>query len=268
MPDSEPLIEVDSLARRFSRRDVLSHLTFRIRRGESVALLGANGSGKTTLLRILAGALAPSDGVVRVAGHDADLDSLAIRRRIGYLPERPGLPPEMLVGEYLRHRAALKGLRGRILAAQVRVAAQQCGLVDIANRRIGALSLGFLRRVGFADALLADPDVLLLDEPHAGLDWESVRMLREWILAVAQTRAVVFSTHRLSEAETTATRALVLSGGRLAGDLPLENGRCPGGETLASAYARLSGWAPPAPPRPQPPSPPPPAPAAPSGGTL
>lgn len=249
MLDSEPLIEVDSLARRFSRREVLSHLTFRIRRGESVALLGANGSGKTTLLRILAGALAPSDGVVRVAGHDADLDSLAIRRRIGYLPERPGLPPEMLVGEYLRHRAALKGLRGRILAAQVRVACQQCGLVDIAHRRIGTLSLGFLRRVGFADALLADPDILLLDEPHAGLDWESVRVLREWILAVAQTRAVVFSTHQLPEAEATATRVLILSNGRLAGDLPLENGRCPDGESLPAVYARLSGWAPPAAPQ-------------------
>lgn len=241
MQDPDVLIEVDSLARRFSRRDALSHVSFTVRRREAVALLGANGSGKTTLLRILAGVLAPTDGLVRVAGHDADTDAFALHRRVGYLPERPGLPPEMRVGEYLRYRAALKGLRGKARAAQVRVALQQCGLAEIARQRIETLSLGYSRRVGFADALLADPDVLLLDEPHAGLDYSALLVLREWILAVAQTRAVVFSTHQLPEAAALATRVLILSRGRLAADLPLSAGLCPGGEPLADAYARLSG---------------------------
>ncbi|MBR6022012.1 MAG: ABC transporter ATP-binding protein [Kiritimatiellae bacterium] len=234
-----PLLEVHSLARRFSRRDALTHVSFRVDPGEIVALLGPNGSGKTTLLRILAGALAPSDGIVRVAGHDADRAPIALRRSVGYLPDRPGLPPEMRVRDYLLYRGALKGLRGPRLRAQVRVALQQCGLVDLASRRIGALSHGYQRRLGFADALLADPDVLLLDEPHSGLDWPAVQILRDWILAIAQTRAVVFSTHNLPEAALLSTRALVLSAGRLAGDLPLASGRTPDGTPLADAYARL-----------------------------
>lgn len=237
----EPIIEAEGLAKRYARREALTHVGFRVGRGEAVALLGPNGSGKTTLLRIFAGVIAPSAGAVRVAGYDADLEGAEMRARVGYLAEKPGLPPEMLVREYLRFRGGLKGLRGSRLAAQVGVAMQQCGLLDVAGHRLGGLSFGMQRRVGFAETLLADPDVLLLDEPHSGLDHEATLVLREWILAVAHMRAVVFSTHRLDEAAAVATRALVLSNGRLAGDFPLSDGALPDGERLEAAYARLAG---------------------------
>lgn len=244
MNSGDPIIEVEGLARRYSGREALTHVSFRVDRGESVALLGPNGSGKTTLLRVLAGVVAPSAGVVRVAGFDADMEAERMRGCVGYLAEKPGLPPEMPVREYLRFRGGLKGLRGNQLAAQVGVAMQQCGLMDVAGYRAGGLSHGMQRRVGFAETLLADPDVLLLDEPHSGLDLEALAVLREWILGVAHTRAVVFSTHRLDEAAVVATRALVLSGGRLAGDFPLTAGKTPDGEPLEAAYVRLTGQRP------------------------
>ena len=240
-----PLVEVRDLSRRFGRRQALADLTFDLRPGEAVALLGPNGSGKTTLLRILAGIIAPTDGTLSIAACDALTNPVNMRRHIAYLPERPALPPEMTVRGFLDFRAALKGLDRTRRHAQVRVALQQCGLEDHASDIIATLSLGYQRRVGFADCLLADPLVMLLDEPHAGLDWATTQILRDWIAAIAQTRTVLFSTHQLPEAVASATRALVLSRGRLAADLPLHAGRVhPSGESLSAAYARLTGLLP------------------------
>ena len=240
-----PLVEARSLARRFGRHTALADLTFDLHPGEAVALLGPNGSGKTTLLRILAGIIAPTDGSLVIAACDALTNPLNMRRHIAYLPERPALPPEMTVRSFLLFRAAIKGLEPRRRVAQVRVALQQCHLEDVAATPIGRLSLGYQRRVGFADCLLADPLLMLLDEPHAGLDWPTTQILRDWIAATATTRTVLFSTHQLPEAVASASRAIVLSRGRLAADLPLRRGRVhPSGESLSAAYARLTGLLP------------------------
>ncbi|MBP1589924.1 MAG: ABC transporter ATP-binding protein [Kiritimatiellae bacterium] len=240
-----PLVEARDLARRFGRRQALADLTFDLHPGEAVALLGPNGSGKTTLLRILAGIIAPTDGSLAIAACDALTNSLNMRRHIAYLPERPALPPEMTVRSFLQFRAAIKGLDSVRARSQVRVALQQCRLEDHATALIGTLSLGYQRRVGFADCLLADPLLMLLDEPHAGLDWPTTQILRDWIAATATTRTVLFSTHQLPEAVASASRALILSRGRLAADLPLRRGRVhPSGESLSSAYARLTGLLP------------------------
>ena len=239
------LVEAEALSRRFGRHEALADVTFDLHAGEAVALLGPNGSGKTTLLRILAGILAPTEGTLSIGGCDAVTNPVNMRRRIAYLPERPSLPPEMSVRAFLSFRAALKGLDSRRRRDQVRVAIKQCALEDVASVRVADLSLGYQRRVGFADCLLADPLVMLLDEPHAGLDWATTQILREWIAAIAQTRTVLFSTHQLPEAVASASRALILSRGRLAADLTLERGRvAPSGESLSAAYARLTGLLP------------------------
>ena len=238
--DSDVLIDAVALSRRFSRRTALADVSFQAARGESIALLGPNGSGKSTLLRILAGVLAPSSGSVRVAGFDPEDGRPAMRRRIGWLPENPSFPREMRVLEYLRFRAAIKGLPPRVAATQVRVVVAQCALAECAHSLLGSLSRGSLRRVGFADALLGEPDLLLLDEPQAGLDHAARAVLSEWISAVAQTRRlVVFSSHLLDESSRLASRALILCDGRLAADLPLQNGCLPSGEPLPAAYPRL-----------------------------
>lgn len=216
MADADPLIEVESLTRRFPRCEALAGITFQIRRGEIGGVLGPNGSGKTTLLRILATELAPTSGRVRIAGFDAATHSLDVRRRIGYLPETAPLYPEMRVDEFLAFRGRIKGLRGARLAARLRDVVEQCGLGDFSRRVVGTLSRGYRQRTGLADSLLHEPDVLLLDEPLAGLDPAQVNGVRDLLQGLGPGRCVLFSTHVLSEAEQLCHRALILNAGLLA----------------------------------------------------
>jgi ABC-2 type transport system ATP-binding protein len=216
MADAEILIEVENLTRRFPRCEALGGVSFGIRRGEIAGLLGPNGSGKTTTLRLLAGWLAPNSGRIRIAGFDAETQSLECRRRIGYLPENIPLYPEMRVEEFLLFRGRIRGLRGTHLAARLREVLEQCGLGEAARRLIGTLSRGFRQRTALADCLLHEPDVLLLDEPLAGLDPAQVHVVRELLLRLGQSRAVLFSTHVLAEAEQLCRRVLILNAGRLA----------------------------------------------------
>lgn len=216
MADAELLVDVENLTRRFPRCDALGGISFKVRRGEIAGFLGPNGSGKTTTLRILAGVLAPTSGRVRVAGFDVVTQSLDVRRRIGFLPESVPLYPEMRVDEYLAFRGRIKGLRGNRLPARMREVIEQCGLGDSFTRVIGNLSRGFRQRVGLADCLLHEPEVLLLDEPLAGLDPAQVHATKELLRAAGRTRAVLFSTHVLAEAEQLCHRALILNAGRLA----------------------------------------------------
>ena len=240
MAGAETLIEADNLIRRFPRCEALGGVSFQIRRGEIAALLGPNGSGKTTTLRILATALAPTAGRARVAGFDVTLQSLDVRRRIAYLPENVPLYPEMRVEEYLTFRGRLRGLRGPRLAARLRETIEQCGLGDAARRTIATLSRGYRQRVGLADGLLHEPDVLLLDEPLAGLDPAQVDAVRALLQGLGPDRCVLFSTHVLAEAERTCHRALILNAGRLAAaDAPAQLAQA-GETTFAEAYRRLT----------------------------
>lgn len=216
MADAEILVEVDTLTRRFPRCEALGGISFQIRRGETAAFLGPNGSGKTTTLRILACALAPTSGRVAVAGFDVTTHSLDVRRRIGYLPETMPLYPEMRVDEYLSFRGRIRGMKGPRLTARIREVIEQCGLGDTSKRVLGNLSRGFRQRTGLADCLLHKPDVLLLDEPLAGLDPAQVQATRELLRDMGKNRAVLFSTHVLAEVEPLCQRALILNSGRLA----------------------------------------------------
>jgi ABC-2 type transport system ATP-binding protein len=240
--DERPiLIEADNVARRFQRCEALGGVSFAVARGQIAALLGPNGSGKTTTLRILATSLAPSAGRARVAGFDVETQSLEVRRRIGYLPESLPLYPEMRVEDYLDYRGSIKGLRGNLLATRLRGVVERCGLGDVAKRLVGTLSLGYRRRVGLADCWLTEPDVLLLDEPMAGLDAAQAMAMHDALREFGRHACVLFSTHDLAEAERLCDLAIVLNAGRLAAaDAPAALAQRQETDQFLDAYLRLT----------------------------
>ena len=241
MADAKPLIEVENLTRRFPRCEALGGISFQIHRGEIAGLLGPNGSGKTTTFRILAGYLAPTSGRVQVAGYDVTTHSLEVRRRIGYLPESVPLYPEMRVEEYLAFRGRLRGMRGSRLSTRLRGVLDQCGLGHCSRRVIGTLSRGFRQRTGIADCLLHEPDVLLLDEPLAGLDPAQVQAVKDMLRELGSSRAVLFSTHVLAEAEQLCHRALILNAGRIAAsDSPARLVQASEAQTFEETFLRLT----------------------------
>jgi ABC-2 type transport system ATP-binding protein len=199
----------------------LDDVSFEVGRGEIVALLGPNGAGKTTLMRILTGFLAPTSGDAALAGLSIHDQSLAARRQVGYLPEGVPLYPDMRVDEYLVHRARLRGLARADRARQIDRALVDCGLVDRRRQIIGTLSRGYRQRVGLADAILARPPILILDEPTVGLDPNQIREVRALVRALAREATVLLSTHILSEVEATCERVLVIMQGALRADAKL-----------------------------------------------
>lgn len=237
------LIEAEDLSRRYAGIAAVSRVSFRVRRGELVALLGPNGSGKTTLLRMLSGGLAPTEGRARICGLDPTEEPLEVRRRCGYLPERTPLYPEMRVEEYLRYRGGLRGLRGSALIVRIHETMQHCGLSDVAKRPlIGSLSHGQRRRVAIADCLLHTPDALLLDAPLEGLDAIQAAALAGLLIDLSESCAVVFSTHALDTVSPVCSRTLVLNGGRLVADGSPDGlvAAQPGAKTFGQAFVRMT----------------------------
>ncbi|WP_423430709.1 ABC transporter ATP-binding protein [Limisphaera sp. 4302-co] len=221
--DKPCMIEVRDLTKRYGNRVAIRGVSFTVAQGEIVGLLGPNGAGKSTTMRILAGFLPATYGTARVAGHDVARESLEVRRRIGYMPENNPLYPEMRVVEYLRFRARLKGLRGRRARERVERVLEQCGLTEVRRRLIGQLSKGYRQRVGLADALVHEPDLIILDEPTIGLDPHQIRSVRELIKSLAGRHTVLLSTHILPEAEMICHRMLILWDGQvLAAGTPAE----------------------------------------------
>jgi ABC-2 type transport system ATP-binding protein len=215
------MIEVANLTKRYAGRTAVSDISFEVGRGEIVGLLGPNGAGKSTTMRILACFLAATSGTVRVAGLDVFRQSDEVRRRIGYMPENNPLHYDMRVREYLKFRARLKGLsRGRS-RERVDVVTEQCGLTEVSRRMIGQLSKGYRQRVGLADALVHEPDLIILDEPTIGLDPTQIRSVRQLIKGLGGSHTVLVSTHILPEAEMTCHRVVIMYEGRiLAADTP------------------------------------------------
>ncbi len=209
------MIEVSHLTKRYTGHTAVSDISFTVGRGEIVGLLGSNGAGKSTTMRILSCFLPATSGTVRVAGFDVFREADEVRRRIGYMPENNPLHPEMRVREYLKFRARLKGLNGQRSRSRVDVVTEQCGLTDVSKKIIGQLSKGYRQRVGLADALVHEPELVILDEPTIGLDPNQMRSVRQLIKDLSRTHTVLISTHILPEVEMTCTRVVILHEGRI-----------------------------------------------------
>lgn len=210
------MIKVEGLTKKYAGVTAVEDLDFTVEKGEIVGFLGPNGAGKSTTMRILSCFLPATSGRATVAGFDVASQSREVRSRVGYMPENVALYPEMRVQEYLEYRAALKGVRGRRNRQRVNAVKELCNLRDVEQKLIGALSKGYRQRVGLADALLHDPDLLILDEPTIGLDPNQIRQVRQLIKDLGQRHTILLSTHILSEVEMTCSRVLIINRGQIA----------------------------------------------------
>jgi ABC-2 type transport system ATP-binding protein len=234
------MIEVSNLTKQYAGRTAVDDISFTVARGEIVGLLGPNGAGKSTTMRVLSGFMPATSGTVRVGGFDIFHDAKEARRRIGYMPENNPLYPEMRVTEYLKFRARLKGLGWRKSRERVATVMQQCGLKDVGRRIIGQLSKGYKQRVGLADALVHEPELIILDEPTIGLDPHQIRSVRALIKSLAGKHTVLISTHILPEVEMMCGRVLIMFGGRVvASDTPenLQQRMAGGNQVIAEIAA-------------------------------
>ncbi len=209
------MIEVTGLTKRYRDRIAVDDLTFGVPEGEILGFLGPNGAGKSTTMKILTGYLPATSGTVTVAGFDVFEEPYEVKRRIGYLPETPPLYPEMTVKAYLRFVASIKGVRRGQMAAELERVAHIAGVGDVMERLIQNLSKGYRQRVGIAQAMLADPPVLILDEPTEGLDPGQRAEMRSVIKGLAGKHTVILSTHILSEVTLTCEKVLILNQGRM-----------------------------------------------------
>lgn len=209
------MIEVEHLSKFYGSHPALSDLSFAVETGEILGLLGPNGAGKTTTMRILSGYLPASTGKARVAGYDVHAQSMAVRQRIGYLPETPPLYTEMTVEAYLHFVAQLKGIRAGDRPRQVDETLARCGLGERRSTIIGKLSKGYRQRVGIAQAIVHDPPVIILDEPTVGLDPRQIIEVRELIKSLAGRHTVVLSTHILPEVSMTCSKVTIINRGKL-----------------------------------------------------
>lgn len=237
------MIEVSNLTKRYAGHTAISDLSFHVARGEIVGFLGPNGAGKSTTMRILSCFMAATSGSARVAGYDVFSQANEVRRRIGYMPEHNPLHGEMRVREYLKFRARLKGLGRRQSRERVDVVLQQCALTDVSHRIIGVLSKGYKQRVGLADALVHEPELIILDEPTIGLDPDQIRSVRQLIKSLTGKHTVLISTHILPEVEMTCNRVLIMRGGKILADgspEQLEKSMNQKGQTVAEISAPLA----------------------------
>jgi len=217
------MIEAEGLSKYYGTFAAIENVTFKIHQGEVVALLGPNGAGKSTTMKLLTGYLAPSKGVARIAGQNMALaaERRIGARRLGYLPENGPLYPDMTPRGFLGFFAEARGLHGLSKRRQIEQVIQLCGLESVVGKPIGKLSRGYRQRVGMAQVLLHGPDVLILDEPTAGLDPNQIHEVRETIRRLGQTKTILISTHILQEVEAMASRALFIDEGRLVADRPI-----------------------------------------------
>jgi ABC-2 type transport system ATP-binding protein len=217
------MIEVDSLTKRYGRATAVDGISFKVEKGEILGFLGPNGAGKTTTMRILTCYLPPTEGKARVAGHDVFAEPMEVKKRVGYLPETPPLYPDMEVGEYLDFCAKIKGVASGERKTRIADAVEKCRVGDVRTKLIGKLSKGYRQRVGLAQAILHNPDVLILDEPTAGLDPKQIIETRELIRALAGSHTVVLSTHILPEVSMTCGRVVIINKGRVVAEDTPEN---------------------------------------------
>ena len=228
------MVEVQHVTKRYGSLTAVDDISFRVERGEILGFLGPNGAGKTTTMRILTGYLSATEGQARVAGFDLFEQPVEAKRRTGYLPETPPLYPEMTIAEYLWFVARINGVPTNDRQTQVGSAMERTSIADVANRYCGTLSKGYRQRVGLAQAILHNPDVLILDEPTAGLDPRQIIETRQLIAELAGDHTIILSTHILPEVSQTCQRVVIINRGRVvAVDTPDNlTARLQGSETL------------------------------------
>ena len=209
------MITVTDLTKKYARTTAVDHISFSVNKGDIVGFLGPNGAGKTTTMRMLTCFFPPTDGKATVAGFDVFEQSMEVRRRIGYLPEAPPLYLEMETIEYLRFVGRLKGLSGAELEKRVAFVLDRCAIADVKMKLLGKLSKGYRQRVGLAQAIIHNPDVLILDEPTAGLDPKQINETRDLIKSLAGDHTIILSTHILPEVEQTCEQVLIINKGKL-----------------------------------------------------
>ncbi len=225
---SPPLIVAQNLSREFSGRVAVRDLSFELQSGQVIGFLGQNGAGKSTTMRMLTGSLAPSAGGVEICGVDLQEQPRQAKSHLGYLPEEPPLYRELTVREFLAHCGRLKGLTGKRLRAAVDRVCERCGLEDLKPRLIGNLSKGMQQRVGIAQAIIADPLVVILDEPTVGLDPVQIRAIRSLIKELGQDRGIILSSHILAEVQAVCSHVQVIADGRMVYAAPLAGLSPPG----------------------------------------
>jgi ABC-2 type transport system ATP-binding protein len=209
------MIAVKELTKRYARTTAVDHISFSVEKGQIVGFLGPNGAGKTTTMRVLTCFLPPSAGTATVAGFDVLEQPREVKKRIGYLPESPPLYPEMETLEYLRFVGRLKGLKGADLDHRVDYVLGRCFIGDVRSKLLGKLSKGYRQRVGLAQAIIHNPDVLILDEPTAGLDPKQINETRDLIKSLAGDHTIILSTHILPEVEQTCEQVIIINKGKL-----------------------------------------------------
>ena len=234
------MIEAEGLTKYFGDFAAVEDVSFQVHQGEVVAFLGPNGAGKSTTLKLLTGYLAPSSGRARVAGHEMTNDRLAGSAKLGYLPENGPLYPDMSPRSLLSFFADARGLSPERKRERIDAVVELCALGSVIGKPIGKLSRGYRQRVGMAQVLLHEPDVLILDEPTAGLDPNQIHDVRETIRKLGKSKTILLSTHILQEVEAMASRVLFIDEGRLVLDGPIRT-LTAAGETLDDSFRRLTG---------------------------
>jgi len=237
------MITVTDLTKRYARTTAVDQISFAVEKGQIVGFLGPNGAGKTTTMRMLTCFLPPSVGTATVAGFDVLEQPLEVKKRIGYLPETPPIYPEMSTAEYLKFVGKLKGLSGAELAKRIDYVSERCAIADVKTKLLGKLSKGYRQRVGLAQAIIHNPDVLILDEPTAGHDPKQINETRDLIKSLAGDHTIILSTHILPEVEQTCEQVIIINKGKLVAIDSVRNlqARARGAESVLMEIAGRNG---------------------------
>jgi ABC-2 type transport system ATP-binding protein len=237
------MITVKGLTKRYARNTAVDHISFEIQKGQIVGFLGPNGAGKTTTMRMLTCFMPPTAGTAIVAGFDVLEEPMEVKKRIGYLPETPPLYPEMMTGEYLSFVGSLKGLRGAELKQRIDYVSERCAVADVRDKQLGKLSKGYRQRVGLAQSIIHNPEVLILDEPTAGLDPKQINETRDLIKSLAGDHTIILSTHILPEVEQICEQVIIISRGKLVATDTVDNlqSRARGVESVLVEVAGRNG---------------------------
>jgi ABC-2 type transport system ATP-binding protein len=237
------MITVKGLTKRYAHNTAVNDISFEVQKGQIVGFLGPNGAGKTTTMRMLTCFLTPSAGTATVAGFDILDQPFEVKKRIGYLPETPPVYPEMRIAEYLTFVGRLKGLTGSDLRSRVDYSCERCAVADVRDKIIGKLSKGYRQRVGLAQAIIHNPDVLILDEPTAGLDPKQINETRDLIKSLAGDHTIILSTHILPEVSQTCEQVIIINKGKVVATDSVSNlqGRARSGESVLLEISGRNG---------------------------